>query len=176
MADKDTLFRKLEAYIKENYQSSTIVSAGKISYSMRPSIRFDPKLVPSDSKLPQNLLHDWFREKEEASFKEVLLGFIDDKFDGNDAEVYKRAGMDRKLFSKIRTSDTYVPNKSNVAALILALQLTEDEAETLLEAAGYSLAYNRHFDLIIRFCIVHKIYDLMKVNELLYHSGLKAVY
>ena len=176
MADMNTLFRKLEAYIRRNRQGATNVSDGKIFYSMRPVILSDHMPMPSDSNHPQNLLQNWFEEKTEASFKEVLLGYIDDKFDGNDAEVYKRAGMDRKLFSKIRTSDTYVPNKTNVAALILALRLTEDEAEALLEAAGYSLAYNRLFDLTIRFCIVNKIYDLMKVNELFYHVGLKTVY
>jgi len=176
MNNMDSMFAKLEAYIKSNFESSSRSRPPKIFYSMRPTPNFTPSLVSIAPGLSQEKINHWIEERTQAPFKEVLFAHIDTKYGGNDAEIYKRAGIDRKLFSKIRTSDNYIPNKTNVIALVLALKLAEDEAETLILAAGYSLSPNRRFDLVIRFCIEYGIYDLMHVNELLYHMGLKTVY
>ena len=84
-----------------------------------------------------------------------------------DSEVYNKVHIDRRLFSKIRSNESYHPSKETVILLGLALELSEKEIEELLESASYSLPKNNIYDLIIRFCFVEGIYKLVDVNELL---------
>ena len=88
-----------------------------------------------------------------------------------EAEVYKRANMDRKLFSKIRCTPNYRPRKRNVIALAIALELNLDETIDLLGRAEMALSPGSRFDLIIRYCIENRIYDIMEINEILYEYG-----
>ena len=99
-------------------------------------------------------------------FKTLLFKFIDDRR-LTDPEVYNKVHIDRRQFSKIRCDDNYHPSKETVILLALALELTIEELEELLESASYSLPKNNHYDLIIRFCFINKIYKLTEVNELL---------
>ena len=110
-------------------------------------------------------------ENRSLFFVEKLLSLID-KSGQKDSEVYKKAGIDRRLFSKIRTDKTYNPSKKTVFALCLALGLDKGEAERLLASAGYSFSYADDFDLVIAFCIERKIYDFFHVNDALNHFGL----
>ncbi len=82
--------------------------------------------------------------------------------------VYKQANLDRKLFPKIRTGGGYVPSKRTVIALAIALELTLDEADNLLEKAGYALSHSSIFDVIIEYFIVHKHYKILEINEVLF--------
>ena len=112
-------------------------------------------------------------EKEESSFQTLLFQMIDER-NLKDSEVYNKVHLDRRLFSKIRNDINYHPKKETVLLLGLSLELQEEEIESLLESASYSLPKNNYFDLIIRFCLKKKIYDVIKVNELLdsYHCKL----
>ena len=112
-------------------------------------------------------------EKEESSFQTLLFQMIDER-NLKDSEVYNKVHLDRRLFSKIRNDINYHPKKETVLLLGLSLELQEEEIESLLEYASYSLPKNNYFDLIIRFCFKEKIYDVIKVNELLdsYHCKL----
>lgn len=100
------------------------------------------------------------------TFQQRLLRLIDER-GLTDAEVYKRAHIDRRLFSKIRCSENYTPRKKNVIALVLALGLSYDEAVDLLRRAGMALSPGSKSDLIVEYCIRNQIYDLNMVNALL---------
>lgn len=104
--------------------------------------------------------------KNENKFQRLLFKYIDDR-DLKDSDVYNKVHIDRRLFSKIRSDEDYHPSKDTVILLGLSLELNINEITSLLESASYSLPYNNHYDLIIRFCFLEGIYDIKEVNELL---------
>ena len=108
------------------------------------------------------------------TFCEMLFSLIDEK-GLTDVEVYKRANLDRKYFSKLRGNPHYKPKKKIVCALALALELDNATCKKLVKKAGYILTSASKFDLVIRYCIESKIYDLMKVNEILDDMGLETI-
>ena len=126
-----------------------------------------------------NSKSSWFEKivedalgKRGASFFEELSRYIDLK-ELKDAEVYKRARIDRRQFSKIRKPG-YRPSKPIIIALALALELDYSETMSILSYAGYTLSASTSmpFDVIIIQAIQNKIYDIDIVNERLYCYGL----
>ncbi len=100
------------------------------------------------------------------SFNETLFSYID-KSGHKDSEIYKKGNIDRKLFSKIRCNNNYIPRRNVIIKLCLALRLTKNDFDKLLNSAGYSLT-NTKFDQIITYCLDNNIYDLDIINNYLY--------
>lgn len=103
----------------------------------------------------------------EDTFSQTLFKLIKRK-GVSETDCYKNANLDRRLFSKIRSNDDYQPRKSTVFALIIGLKLDINEAEVLLDSAGYSISHSIKLDIIMEYLIKKQIYDIVIVNEILY--------
>ena len=108
---------------------------------------------------------DYLIGKRDEPFSRTLLRLIYDK-GKTDVEVYKRAHIGRKLFSKIRKDD-YTPSKKTVFALAIGLELNLEETESLLACAGYSFSRNKKFDIIVEYFIVKGRFDIFQINDVL---------
>ena len=111
-------------------------------------------------------------ENKYSDFQTTLFKMIDDR-NLKDSDVYNKVHIDRRLFSKIRNDKKYHPSKETVILLGLSLELNEQEIDTLLNSASYSLPKNNRYDLIIRFCFINKIYKISTINDLLFDYTCK---
>ena len=125
------------------------------------------------SKVPSRRLDDLEGELED-NFAETVLRLI--RVSGkDDVEIYKKANLDRKLFSKIRNTTTYQPSKSTAIALAIALELNLDETKDLIGRAGYALSPSRLSDVIISWAIEEGHHDIDLVNQLLFQYECKGL-
>ena len=111
-------------------------------------------------------IKEYLDHNTSKSFNELLFSYIDN-IGCKDSEIYKRVDIDRKLFSKIRCSNDYIPRRNVIIKLCFALRLDKTNFNKLLNSAGYSLS-NTKFDLIISYCLENNIYDINIINKYLY--------
>lgn len=116
---------------------------------------------------PSPLSLDHVLSQIDESFSEAVLRLIDQK-GLTDTACYKKANLDRKLFSKLRSDPQYRPSKNTAIALAVALELSLPDTEDLLRKAGFALSHSREFDVIIEYCIRHRIYNIHTINEALF--------
>jgi hypothetical protein len=107
----------------------------------------------------------------EESFTQMLNRLIEERH-VNSSTVYKEAGYDRKLFSKIRKQPGYQPKKETAIRFALALQLSLEDTKKLLETAGYVLSRSIKRDCVIRQCIERDLRDVWYVRRKLQSQGL----
>lgn len=155
------MIEELRKYIKLNYEKPIIKRAKYKSFNE------DFEMLCGESAIGYADIDTFIKQKEKYNdFQTLLFKLIDDR-KLKDSDVYNKVHIDRRLFSKIRKDSNYHPSKETVILLGLSLELNEKEIENLLESAAYSLPKNNYYDLIIRFCFINKIYNLIKVNSLL---------
>ena len=103
----------------------------------------------------------------ELIFEYIDRYFINKNITPKDSYIYKKADIDRRLFSKFKYGN-YNLSKNNILKLCIALELNINETNQVLESAGYILSTNKIFDLVLRYFIINKDYNLLKINEQLY--------
>lgn len=106
-------------------------------------------------------------ENLDAGFSETLLQLID-RTGRKDSEIYRKANVDRKLFSKIRNNADYRPSKTTALAFAFALELDIDETIDFIARAGFALSRSSKFDIIVEYFLINENYDINELNEVLF--------
>lgn len=158
----------IRAYINDRYVdvyaiSQAIAQQEERLYSAR---MFDDSPSPSTYTLASLSLEEAVKQLDEG-FSEMLLRKIGES-GMTDAQCYKRANIDRRLFSKIKNDKHYTPSKSTVIAFALALELPMEELREMLGKAGYSLTRACEFDIIVEYFVTRGIYSVFTINEALF--------
>ena len=130
-----------------------------------------PEMRPAPSK--EASLNDMLDEIDE-SFSEMLLRKIDEK-QMTDAECYKKANIDRRLFNKIKNNPEYKPGKQTVLAFAIALELTLSETKEMLMKAGFALSRSNKADIVVEYCITTKNYNIIEINQVLFKLDLQPL-
>lgn len=176
-------FPEVQAYIDDTYVDShaktqnrryrseeymDCCASAPAPEAAEPKASHRPNWFPSQPKPKLQTaasLSDLISNLDEG-FAQMLFRKIDEK-GMTDAQCYKKANLDRKLFSKIRNPD-YKPSKPTILALAIALELNLAETQNMLMKAGFALSHSNKFDVIIEYCINNQIYDILKINEILF--------
>jgi O-acetyl-ADP-ribose deacetylase (regulator of RNase III) len=172
----DKLFKSIEAYIDDNYVEVHRIPRRRreqeISYQVHEVKSSDIDETYTKALVKKSLVRslDDVVEHLGESFTEMLLRLIDES-KKDDPEVYKRANIDRRLFSKIRSNPKYKPSKNTALALAVALELNLDQTADLLRRAGYALSPSSRFDLIVEYFIREGNFNIFEINEALFAFG-----
>ena len=160
------LFTSITEYIDEHYVDEHEVIYSRESSAVGKEILREAQFYPIEAPVSKRSLEDVLAQMDE-SFSESLLRLIDEK-GMTDAATYRKANIDRRLFSKIRNAVDYTPLKKTVIAFAIALELNLDETIDLLAKAGYTLSRSYKFDVIIGYFIEEEVFNVHEINEVLF--------
>ena len=169
------LFTDITEYIDDHYVDVSTDFGRRVyrpSFAEKKSLSFDssissaPSFSPVAQQMSKGSLPDLVFELD-AGFSETLLDLID-RAEKKDSEIYKKANVDRKLFSKIRNNPAYKPSKATALAVAIALELDLEQTKDLISRAGFALSRSSKFDVIIEYFISHNKYDIFEINEALF--------
>ena len=172
-AVSEKLLGEIESYIDEHYveehriRRRDLLDVEREALSDDAIINFNAPMPSMAAPAAAGTGIDELVGNLDEPFGKTLLRLIDTK-GKTDVEVYKRANIDRKLFSKIRTGKGYMPGKRTILALAIALELTLDETDDLLECASFALSHSQKFDVIVEYFIVSGRFDIFEINEVLF--------
>ncbi len=166
----EELLQSVREYIDENYVDEQVCveyAAASLEPMPGSSLRAREIVCGSQFQLEEPSEFEELLENLDAGFSETLLKLID-KSGKKDSEIYKKANIDRRLFSKIRNNKNYAPSKTTALAFAFALELGVDEAEDFIARAGYALSHSSKFDVIVEYFLENENYNVFELNEVLF--------
>lgn len=178
------LFSDIEVYIDDVYVEEHLdfpresLRARLQSKYLRQASEYEEPdeccAVPTAQMVTADACLDDMLNQIDESFAEMLIRKIDEK-KISDAECYKRANVDRRLFNKIKNNPVYKPSKQTVLAFAIALQLSLEETKDMLMKAGFALSHSNKADIVVEYCIMTGNYNIIEINQVLFKLDLQPL-
>lgn len=168
------LYGEILKYVSDNFDR------GRIGVPRKKPLRGWPDVCLNYEKSMRYVeIPEWLSEDKDESSIESLLEEMDETFavtllklidlkGMTDVECYKRANVSKQTWYKILNEKNYKPSKNTVIAFAISLKLTYEEAQSLLSTVGFTLSKSIRFDVIIEYFLKREIYDIMKINQILF--------